>query len=79
MLNTGTVVGIAANIFDGGFPPKHIISFSWGGSAEGFELHRFEKFLEAEQRVFARRKKTITPGYESILKEIYESKKHLPR
>lgn len=79
MLNTGTVVGIASNIFDGGFPPKHILSFSWGGSTEGFELHRFEKFIEAERRVFARRKKVISPEYESILKEIYESKKHLPR
>jgi hypothetical protein len=24
MFNTGTVVGVAANIFGGGFPPKHI-------------------------------------------------------
>src|ERR1700758_2168368 len=32
MLNTGTVVGVNANIFGGGFPATHIPSFSWGGA-----------------------------------------------
>ena len=30
-LNTGTVVGVAANIFKSGFPPNLVNSFSWGG------------------------------------------------
>lgn len=71
MLNTGTVVGVGCNIFDGGFPPKHIVSFSWGGSRDGFELFRFEKFLEAETKVFARRKKEISPAYQNLLEALY--------
>jgi UDP-N-acetylglucosamine diphosphorylase/glucosamine-1-phosphate N-acetyltransferase len=31
MLNTGTVIGVGSNIFGGGFPPKFIPCFSWGG------------------------------------------------
>src|ERR1044071_4485832 len=30
MFNTGTVVGVGANVFDGGFPPKMVKSFAWG-------------------------------------------------
>jgi hypothetical protein len=29
MFNTGTVVGVSANIFGSNFPPKFIPSFSW--------------------------------------------------
>ncbi len=29
-LNTGTSVGVGVNLYDTGFPPKHIPSFSWG-------------------------------------------------
>lgn len=71
MLNTGTVIGVGCNIFDGGFPPKHIISFSWGGSRDGFELFRFEKFLEAETKVFARRKRLISEEYKNLLSDLY--------
>jgi UDP-N-acetylglucosamine diphosphorylase/glucosamine-1-phosphate N-acetyltransferase len=77
MFNTGTVIGVGCNIFDGGFPPKHIQSFSWGGKAEGFEMYQFEKFIEAESRVLARRKKTFTPGQVQVLRNLYEYKKNL--
>jgi UDP-N-acetylglucosamine diphosphorylase/glucosamine-1-phosphate N-acetyltransferase len=54
MFNTGTVVGVAANIFGGGFPATHIPSFSWGG-AEGFETYKTEKLFETSEKVFERR------------------------
>ena len=54
MLNTGTVVGVAANIYGAGFPPTHIPSFSWGG-AEGFETYQSEKLFETSAKVFERR------------------------
>lgn len=79
MLNTGTVVGVGCNIFDGGFPPKHIVSFSWGGSRDGFELFRFEKFLEAETKVFARRKKVISEDYKNLLEALYQEHFELHR
>ncbi|MDB4286316.1 glucose-1-phosphate thymidylyltransferase, partial [bacterium] len=31
MLNSGTVIGVSANVFGGGYQPKFIPSFSWGG------------------------------------------------
>ena len=54
MFNTGTVTGFCANIFDGGFPPKFIPSFSWGGqkNAPKFEL---EKAIDVAKMVFERR------------------------
>lgn len=54
MFNTGSVVGMCANIFDGGFPPKFIPSFSWG-SAQGFETFKIEKAFEASKAMMNRR------------------------
>lgn len=69
MFNTGTVVGVCANVFDGGFPAKHIPSFSWGGKA-GFETFRLEKAFEVAERVMARRKIDFTDEDKSILEKI---------
>src|SRR5690606_12167829 len=57
--NTGTVAGVSANVFDAGFPPKFIPSFSWGGgeSSEKFDL---DKAYEAIQKMMERRKKELT-------------------
>jgi hypothetical protein len=54
MLNTATVVGVHANIFGGGFPPKFIPSFSWGGfeDSDRFEL---EKAYEVAENMMSRR------------------------
>lgn len=71
MFNTGTVVGVAANIFGGGFPPKFIPSFSWGG-AEGFEIYQFEKAIETADRVMQRRGKTLTDADRQILWQVFE-------
>jgi UDP-N-acetylglucosamine diphosphorylase/glucosamine-1-phosphate N-acetyltransferase len=54
MFNTGTIVGVGANIYGGGFPPTHVKSFSWGGS-EGFVTHQLDKLFETEDKVYARR------------------------
>ena len=54
MFNTGTVVGVGANIFGAGFPRQFIPSFSWGGAA-GFETFRLPKFGEVAERVMSRR------------------------
>jgi len=69
MFNTGTVVGVCCNIFDAGFPPKHIPSFSWGGK-DGFEKFKFEKALELAQKVMQRRGIQLTEADIEILKEI---------
>ena len=42
MFNTGTVVGVSANIFGSGFPRNFIPSFSWGGATAGYTTFRME-------------------------------------
>lgn len=71
MFNTGTVVGVFANIFGSNFPPKYIPSFSWGG-ADGFTTYQFEKALEVANRVMQRRDKYLSNSDITILKHIFE-------
>ncbi len=54
MFNTGTVVGAGCNIYGGGFQPKHIPPFAWGGN-DTWQLHDFDKFIATAERVMARR------------------------
>jgi UDP-N-acetylglucosamine diphosphorylase/glucosamine-1-phosphate N-acetyltransferase len=49
MLNSGTVVGVGANVFGDGFPRKLIPSFAWGG-AEGFNTFTLRKFEETARK-----------------------------
>ena len=71
MFNTGTVVGVCANIFDGGFPQKFIPSYSWGGAA-GFEIFKLEKAYEVAEKVMKRRKIEFTNNDKNILKDIFD-------
>jgi hypothetical protein len=71
MFNTGTVVGVSANVYGGGYPRNFIPSFSWGGPS-GFETYRFDKAYDTAQRVTDRRHITLTEEDEKILKYIFE-------
>ena len=71
MFNTGTVVGIGANIFGSGFPRNFIPSFSWGGSS-GFSEYKFLKFIDSVERVFKRRNLKINQVEIDILNHIFE-------
>lgn len=63
MLNTGTVAGIFANIFGGGFPKKEIGSFSWVNTDGRTEKYDFEKAIETAGIVMSRRGVKITKEY----------------
>lgn len=71
MFNTGTVVGVNANIFGGGFPPAHLPSFSWGGSDQ-LGKYEFNKAMEVAARVMERRNMPLTGADKRILKHIAE-------
>ncbi len=71
MFNTGTVIGVSANIFGGGFPRNFIPSFSWGGSA-GFTEYKTRKAFEVAEKVMSRRKIDFTEEDESILKSVFD-------
>ena len=70
MFNTGTMVGVACNIFGEGFPPKFIPSFSWGG-ASGLVPHRMEEAMETATRVMARRDITFGETDEKIFRNVF--------
>tara|TARA_B100000902_G_scaffold299685_1_gene287165 strand:- start:645 stop:1835 length:1191 start_codon:yes stop_codon:yes gene_type:complete len=74
MFNTGTVVGVGANIFGSGFPRNFIPSFSWGGSS-GFLLHRIDKFFKTSEKVLARREVVLSDDDMAILSHIYNMTK----
>lgn len=74
MFNTGTVVGIAANIYGEGFPRNFIPSFAWGG-ASGFITHRFDQACKTAEIVCSRRKINFSETDKSILNHIFEATK----
>ncbi len=72
MFNTGTVVGVSANVFGAGFPRNFIPDFSWGG-AQGFETYSLKKAFETMEKVFARRDhRTFDDVERDILKTVFE-------
>lgn len=75
MFNTGTVVGVSANIFGSGFPPKLIPSFSWGGFGDS-PVFVLEKALDVARQVYKRRNIDFDSVEESILRSVYDLTKH---
>lgn len=71
MFNTGTVVGVNANIFGEGFPRNFVPSFSWGG-AHGFTVYGINKAFEVADKVMQRRGVVLDETEKNILKEIFE-------
>ncbi|WP_343522075.1 putative sugar nucleotidyl transferase [Pedobacter sp.] len=71
MFNTGSVVGVGANVFGGGFPPHHIADFSWGGAA-GFDTYKLHKMFETTEKVFARKDVAFNEVEKNILTKVFE-------
>ncbi|MCE2611831.1 GlmU family protein [Flavobacteriaceae bacterium D16] len=71
MFNTGTVIGVNANIYVPGFPRNFVPSFSWGG-ASGFKAYLPEKAFEAAKVMMARRDVAFTEADMNMLKHVFE-------
>ena len=72
MFNTGSVVGVGANVFGAGFPRNYIADFAWGG-AQGFETYAIKKMLETAEKVFERRDhRDFNETEQDILKKVFE-------
>jgi len=71
MFNTGTVVGVSANIFGSGFPRNFIPGFSWGGSA-GTSTYKLDKAMETAELVMQRRGVELSNDDKSILQTIFD-------
>lgn len=71
MFNTGTVVGVSANIFGSNFPRNFVPSFTWGGHA-GVKEYKLDKALETMGKVLQRRDKKMTNVDIDIIREVFE-------
>src|SRR5476649_792361 len=71
MFNTGTVVGVSANVFGTGFPRNFVPDFAWGG-AHGFEVYSIKKAFETAALVYERRSRVFDEVEQEILKQVFE-------
>lgn len=70
MFNTGTVIGVNANVFGAGFQRNFIASFTWGGTG-GYTNYSIKKALEVAEIVFRRRHKTFDDTERELLTDVY--------
>jgi len=71
MFNTGTVVGVSANLFGSGFPRNFVSDFSWGGN-QGFEVYPLIKMFETAKKVYFRRNTDFNEVEQKILTHIFK-------
>jgi len=74
MFNTGTVIGVSANIFGSGFPRNFVPSFSWGGNS-GFSTYLTKKAFEVAEVVMKRRAIEFSNQDKKILSAVFEETK----
>ena len=67
MLNTGTVIGLGANVFGAGFQAKYIPPFQWGTDNKT-ELDKFFKTIETIKN---RRGKSLSEPEKILISKIY--------
>lgn len=70
MFNTGTVVGVSANVFGSGFQRNFIASFTWGGTG-GYTNYSIKKAMEVAEIVFKRRDRTFNEVERNLLESVY--------
>lgn len=71
MFNTGTVVGVSANVFGTGFPRNFIPDFAWGGN-QGFETYSLKKMFETAEKVYERRNGVFDEVEQRLLTEVFK-------
>ena len=69
MLNSGTVIGLGANVFGSDFQDKYIESFQWGRK----DKTDFQKFIETCTKMKERRNSKFSKIEIQLLKQIYNS------
>jgi len=72
MFNTGTVVGVSANIYGSNFPRNFIPSFSWGGAA-GLKTYALPKAFETTKLVMNRKNENFSDEDQKIMEHIFET------
>lgn len=73
--NTGTVVGVSANIYGAGALPSFVPDFSWGGG-DGFSTYRLDKMQETAELVFQRRNRKFDAVEQNISRCVFDMTKN---
>lgn len=68
MLNSGTTIGVFANVFGAGFPPKEVPRFAWGMDGTRYDI---EKAVALAKVVMARRNEVLSPEDETLLRYLH--------
>jgi len=71
MFNTGTVVGVSANVYGAGFPRNFIPSYSWGG-ASGTMEYKVDKAMDTMERMMSRRGLTLSEAQKEMYQKIFD-------
>ncbi|AMP99435.1 Glucose-1-phosphate thymidylyltransferase [Pedobacter cryoconitis] len=71
MFNTGTVVGVSANVFGSGYPKNFIPDFAWGGS-DNLAVYSLEKMFETAEKVYERKNVEFNQIEKDILSSIFD-------
>lgn len=72
MFNTGTVVGVFANIYGAGYPRQFVPDFAWGGAESGYRNYRFEDVCATAEAVMSRRNQPFTDLEKAVLYHVYD-------
>jgi UDP-N-acetylglucosamine diphosphorylase/glucosamine-1-phosphate N-acetyltransferase len=72
MFNTGTVVGVAANVFGANYPRNFLPSFIWGGTGNN-KTFRMKEVIEMAAAMMGRRNVPLTEDDLAILQYIFEA------
>jgi UDP-N-acetylglucosamine diphosphorylase/glucosamine-1-phosphate N-acetyltransferase len=72
MVNTGTIIGILANIAGSGFPPKFIKSFTWNIYGRDVTKYKIEEALDTAKIVMGRRGLKMSKQYENLIRSMFE-------
>ncbi len=78
MFNTGTVVGIASNLFGAGYQRNFIPSFSWGGPSKMIK-HDLKRALITTEQVYERRGLKLGDFDKNILTYLYTQSQNDPQ
>lgn len=71
MFNTGTVVGVSANVFGSTMPLNFVPDFGWGGGND-FETYSLKKMFDTAELVYPRRDRVFDDVEKRILEQVFE-------
>jgi UDP-N-acetylglucosamine diphosphorylase/glucosamine-1-phosphate N-acetyltransferase len=71
MFNTGTIVGVSANVFGAGYQRNFFPSFHWGGGTTPIQNYKLDIAVEVAKRMYSRRNKEFTDMDGQILYSVH--------